>query len=292
MDRLDIIKIVLTGLYGSLSLLALIQFIRVLRVAQGVNNRVLLQFLLFFAPLVRCVLMAIPPKIYSHDIFKHKWLQVSLDLFPELLFWQSYVALVLIWAELYHFARSLKTFNIDRSMFITFCIISAFAYTCAAVFAAWMNERKYTLLPEAFFLAFLTSAAILVFGVYGFLLYRSMKRVPFFPAVRKKKMLTKVKVIVFVVILCNILHVVYLFMVDDVFNFDRVRPSTYVMIWAAYLTGTEFLPSLAVFILFRKPPKKKVQYVEIPAGPPDSLPRGPVNNNDPEAHQTSIRSIA
>lgn len=140
-DSLVYFKIVLGSLYATFTILAFIQLIRVFRARPVVNNRLMLQVLLWLAPMgmflggvtqskrlpARFVLMVIPPKVFEEHIRPMEGLQVWLDLLPEILFWQTYVALVLIWyefarnfslltcvrAELYHFARN-KSNSIER----------------------------------------------------------------------------------------------------------------------------------------------------------------------------------
>lgn len=265
---LVLLKILLGVLYGSFSILALVQCIRVVLVKRTMNNRMMLQCLLFIAPLVRFILLVIPPDVFEQNIFPHEWLQVCLDLLPEILFWQTYVVLVLIWAELYHFARNMKDNTIERALHMVFIVVSALTYVFAICFAVWMNfKEKYSEKPESIFLAFLQCAALFCFAVYGFLLYKRMERVPFFPVNRKYKMLRKVKLIVIAVMLCSVIHVVYLFLVDDVFSFSNLPADVYIWMWGAYLTLTEFAPAFTIFVLFRKLPKKKLQYTEIKSSP-------------------------
>jgi len=265
------VKLILAIIYSIFTVLALVHLFRYLRIKKVFNNRAILQVLLFVAPLVRAVLLALPTSFYIDHIQPHQWLQIFLDLFAEVLFWQVYVVLVLIWAELFHFSRNIRTHDMDNSMTIGFGVITVLVYIAVCGVTTWLAKKNEhyisVLIDEVYFLGALICMTIVCFTVYGCLLHNRMKRVPFFPVNRKKNVLNKFKNIVVIVVLCNISHVVFLYFIDtkffDLKEDNKITIQQFRFIWGIYLLLTEFVPVLAVFVMFRKLPKKPAQYTEI-----------------------------
>lgn len=258
----NVIKYLLTSLYGVISILATIQFIRVKRTKPAERCRAPLHFFVIISTLVRCVEQVIPFTAYRTIRANYLWLQVLLDLFPELLFWQTFVMLVLLWVEMYTFARNKINVQVTiwtrLSLLTIFLIASCAAYLAAGAFAVVVSfTNHYNLLAEAIFLTILTASAMLVFLRYGYLTHKKLDRVPLFPPHRKTKRLNKLKFTVISVVVCNIIHIIYLYVVDVISRSKNVHTShsLFLWIWMFYFVITEIIPSLIILLVFRKPPR-------------------------------------
>lgn len=277
-------KIVLCALYGVLWVAAAIVLIFVWRARPAERCRVPLHLLLVVAPFVRFVENLVTPHDYGIIRQDYLWLQVILDLLPEVLFWQTFVMLVLLWVEMYHFSRNKTT---DPSVWSKVSLISLFfifsgvAYTLIIVFSIAMEvTKKYDMLAEASFLAVGSGVAVIVFVYYGYLTHKRMDRVPLFPPHRKTKRLNRLKFAVFMVVFCNFLHIAFLFLIDETYIKEHMKH--YLVVWMCYFIVTEVLPASAILFIFRKPPRfnkntRTSQFTHVPSnvGQYTPIPTGP-----------------
>lgn len=258
------IKYVLSSLYGVLSLAAFVILFLVWRARPAERCRVPLHFFVAMSALVRFIEQLIPFSAYCEIKLHALWLQVLLDLLPELLFWQTFVMLVLLWVEMYTFSRNklnnTPSFWSRLSLLTIFFISSCVAYMFALLFALIMEAaNKYNMLAEAIFLTILTATAMTVFIRYGYLTHKKLDKVPLFPAHRKAKRLNKLKFTVISVVICNIIHIVYLYIVDviDKSHSVHIKGDTFLWVWMFYFIFTEITPATAILIVFRKPPRRE-----------------------------------
>jgi len=194
-----------------------------------------------------------------------------MDLLPEVLFWQTFVMLVLLWVELYHFSRnkaSDPSVWSKVSLLSLFFIFSSVAYTATIVSAIVMQvTNSYKMEYETSLLAVLSGVAVIVFVYYGYLTHNRMDRVPLFPPHRKTKRLNRLKFAVFIVVFCNFLHIAFLFLVDTT-EFQKLKD--YLWVWMFYFIVTEILPATAILFIFRKPPRfnkntRTSQFTHVPS---------------------------
>eukprot|EP00026_Physarum_polycephalum_P010919 Phypoly_transcript_11106.p1 GENE.Phypoly_transcript_11106~~Phypoly_transcript_11106.p1 ORF type:complete len:331 (+),score=26.01 Phypoly_transcript_11106:76-1068(+) len=290
-DQHDI-KYILSTLYGLLFLAAAIILFLVRRARPAERCRVPLHAFVAMSALVRLIEQLIPFSAYCNIKDHALWLQVLLDLLPELLFWQTFVMLVLLWVEMYTFSRNKLNSNPASiwsrlSLLTIFFISSCVAYICSLLFSIVMQASgKYSMLAEAIFLTILTFTAMIVFMRYGYLTHKKLDKVPLFPAHRKTKRLNKLKFTVISVVICNLVHITYLYIVDviDLSHDVHINGDTFLWVWMFYFIFTEIAPATAILVVFRKPPRRD------PAGRSRNSQLS-VNQYTPLTH-TSIPSYA
>eukprot|EP01113_Clastostelium_recurvatum_P050389 TRINITY_DN9525_c0_g1_i1.p1 TRINITY_DN9525_c0_g1~~TRINITY_DN9525_c0_g1_i1.p1 ORF type:complete len:325 (+),score=35.47 TRINITY_DN9525_c0_g1_i1:55-975(+) len=257
----ELSKLILQILYGALALVALVQMVRIfyatrIKLDKPISFRVTVQIFLFASVICRLVLMVIPFTFYNLYIRPIIWLQIILDLLPEVLFWATNVVLIFLWANMYHFSRNVKKQEIDITlnrylgfvMFTVVIIVILIALICDA-------NHVYNLVVEAVFLVILAAIAMLAFGIYGFLLHRRLSHVPVHPPHRKYKMLRRIRRIVILVILCNVAHATFLLITDEDLQYKRSANRAWV--WFTYFVSTEAFPAGLVLFLFRKVPRDR-----------------------------------
>jgi len=275
-DSANIAKAILTIMYTLVFIISGVQFARMSasRAQNNLTSKIPLHFILTLAAGVRAVLMVIPIDVWDHLEINHFGWQVFFDILPEVLFWQTYFLLVLLWAELYHFSKNKKRENPRVPIMGVFVVVSGLAYIAGAIFIVYMkhlNKPKgdYDISNEAIFLSCLLFLALISFLLYGVLLHSSMQRVPLYPVHRKNRMLFKLKIMVVAVAICNVIHIAYLFLndavIDKMYREHKIRYGSVITIWFFYMVITEILPAIAVLFVFRKVTAKQQQYERLEA---------------------------
>eukprot|EP01113_Clastostelium_recurvatum_P002502 TRINITY_DN11049_c0_g1_i1.p1 TRINITY_DN11049_c0_g1~~TRINITY_DN11049_c0_g1_i1.p1 ORF type:complete len:313 (+),score=52.37 TRINITY_DN11049_c0_g1_i1:135-1073(+) len=254
-----IAKTSLQILYGILAAIAVLQFLRLLyytsrnHVKHPLSMRIIIQVFLIASTTCRLCLMLIPYSVYKYDIRPHVALQVILDLIPESLFWSTYLVLILLWANMYHYARSGKNEQVERRLKWFLGGVLGVLSVCIVILAvACQVLNDYNLVAEAVFLVCLSLFIIIGFIIYGYLLHRRLSLVAV-SAHRKHKMLRRIKIIVIVIIICNTVHSVHLLITN--LNVQYKPTALYApWVWLSYFVWTEAVPALIIMILFRKVP--------------------------------------
>lgn len=213
--------------------------------------RVRLHLFLLLGCLSRTILTSLPVKFYDWLITHHQWLlQVVLDMTPEILFWLTYVLLVMLWAAMYY-----GTMNFTNRDELLKKIFLAILFSCVAVVlimgGIMQYINNYKIIAEAIFLFVLSVCTVVAFLVYGSLLYLRAQKLTI-NATNKNSMLQKLKWIVIVVVICDLMHSLYLVIVDYFSAWKR--PHYYIVIWFCYLFFTEILPAAIILFIFKKIP--------------------------------------
>jgi hypothetical protein len=212
---------------------------------------------------VRFVLFIIPVGIYD-EIWFLPVLQMSMDLFPELLFFSTYLMLLFVWAEMYHFSKAIKESDaIVRRLWIAYAVINATVYFTGFLVALLYGRKgpltRMNFLVEALFLSSLSVALVLAFPIYGILLFKTLSKAAI-SSNRKKEMVKKLLRLLIICLLCFVTHIVYLLLVDNIFLplFGPKDWDGYPWIWCGYFVSTEVLPICLILNMMRRlnEPKK------------------------------------
>ncbi|CAH1431146.1 unnamed protein product [Lactuca virosa] len=250
----DLIFHVLAALYGVVTLVALVQLIRIqLRVPEyGWTTQKVFHFLNVLVNGVRCLIflfhrdvLQLKPEIVQH---------ILLDV-PSLAFFTTYALLVLFWAEIYYQARAVSTDGLRPTFFIINGIIYAIQMVLWLIIW-WKPISLFVILSKMFF------AVVSLFAALGFLLYggRLFSMLQHFP-VESKGRRKKLHEVGYVTTICFVCFLVRCIMMcfnafDDAANLDLLDHPVLNFI---YYLLVEILPSSLVLIILRKlPPKQSI----------------------------------
>ncbi|EIE18424.1 DUF1084-domain-containing protein [Coccomyxa subellipsoidea C-169] len=258
--------VVLSAAYGLLTLVALVQLVRIQRRVPeyGWTTQKVFHLLNAFVCLLRCVVFALRDKVQQIEPDSLQY--VLLDL-PGLLFFTTYTLLVLFWAEIYHQARSLPTASL-RPLFLAF---NAVVY--AVQIALWVltglatSSSTHNLLRVAScgFLAVVSICAAVGFLVYGGRLFLMLRRFPIESRGRRKK-LREVGCVTAICAACFTLRaVIVAWSAFDAEDAD-LDVLDHPLLNVVYYTACELVPSALVLYILRKlPPRRSQQgYQQIP----------------------------
>eukprot|EP01113_Clastostelium_recurvatum_P047960 TRINITY_DN8636_c0_g1_i1.p1 TRINITY_DN8636_c0_g1~~TRINITY_DN8636_c0_g1_i1.p1 ORF type:complete len:222 (-),score=45.12 TRINITY_DN8636_c0_g1_i1:9-674(-) len=198
--------------------------------------------------------MLVPKAIYNNVLIPLVWPQIILDLVPEILFWQTYVVLVLLWASMYHAARNMGGEVVQNMLNKVFIGVSAISYVSIGIMAiVSASTHTYKTVWEAAFLTTLSLLTVICLVVYGYLLYKRTTKLSINPETRRDTMLRKLKWVVIIMIVCNVTHTIYLICMDILTdNFGTTMEFPW--IWFSYLLLTEVVPGFIILALFKKVP--------------------------------------
>ncbi|KAI7746946.1 hypothetical protein M8C21_005919 [Ambrosia artemisiifolia] len=226
----DWIFIVLAVLYGVVSVVALVQLIRIqLRVPEyGWTTQKVFHLLNVLVNGVRCFIF-----VFHHDVqqLKPEIIQhVLLDV-PSLAFFTTYALLVLFWAEIYYQARAVSTDGLRPTFYAINGIIYAIQFYGVSLFAA------------------------LGFLLYGGRLFLMLKRFPVESKGRRKK-LHEVGYVTTICFVCFLIRCIMMCFnaFDEAANLDMMEHPILNFI---YYLLVEILPSSLVLIILRKLPSKR-----------------------------------
>ncbi|CAL1397781.1 unnamed protein product [Linum trigynum] len=243
----------LSGAFALVSLIALIQLIRIeLRVPEyGWTTQKVFHLMNFVVNGVRALVFG----FHMHVFGLHPKVLTSLALdLPGLLFFSTYTLLVLFWAEIYHQARSLPTDKL-RVFYIS---INAVIYCIQAVIWVylWVNDNSVVELIGKIFIAVVSIIAALGFLLYGGRLFFMLRRFPIESKGRRKK-LHEVGSVTAICFTCFLIRCFVVLL--SAFDADA---SLYVLdhpvLNLIYYTLVEILPSALVLFILRKLPPKRV----------------------------------
>ncbi|CAL1372639.1 unnamed protein product [Linum trigynum] len=243
----------LSGAFALVSLIALIQLIRIeLRVPEyGWTTQKVFHLMNFIVNGVRALVFGFHMHVFG--LHPKVLTLLSLDL-PGLLFFSTYTLLVLFWAEIYHQARSLPTDKL-RVFYIS---INAIIYCIQAVIWVylWVNDNNVVELIGKIFIAVVSIIAALGFLLYGGRLFFMLRRFPIESKGRRKK-LHEVGSVTAICFTCFLIRcfVVLLSAFDADASLDVLDHPVLNLI---YYTLVEILPSALVLYILRKLPPKRV----------------------------------
>ncbi|KAF6160722.1 hypothetical protein GIB67_035923 [Kingdonia uniflora] len=266
----------LSGLYGFVATIALIQLIRIeLRVPEyGWTTQKVFHFLNFVVNAVRAVVFVFRRNVQriSPEIFKH----ILLDM-PSLAFFTTYALLVLFWAEIYYQARAVSTDGLRPSFFtinavvyaiqvslrwfpvknLSFVVEKTSAVMIVMWFILWWKPIPMSLILSKIFFAGVSLFAAFGFLLYGGRLFLMLQRFPVESKGRRKK-LQEVGYVTTICFSCFLIRCVMM-----CFNaFDKAADLdvlNHPVLNFLYYLLVEILPSsLVLFILRKLPPKRGI----------------------------------
>ncbi|XP_071722789.1 tobamovirus multiplication protein 3 [Rutidosis leptorrhynchoides] len=245
---------VLAALYGLVSIIALIQLVRIqLRVPEyGWTTQKVFHFLNFLVNGFRSVVFVFRRAVQKlqPEIVQHILLDV-----PSLAFFTTFALLVLFWAEIYYQARAVSTDALRPS----FYTINAVVYTIQVAIwlvQLWKPVRLVIVLSKMFF-AVLSLFAALGFLVYGGRLFLMLQRFPVESKGRRKK-LQEVGYVTTICFSCFLIRCIM--MCFNAFDKDAdLDVLDHPILSFIYYLLVEILPSsLVLFILRKLPPKRGI----------------------------------
>lgn len=244
----------LAVLFGLVSAVALIQLFRIeCRVPEyGWTTQKVFHFLNFVVNAVRSIIFVfrrdvqqIKPEIFQHVLF---------DL-PSLLFFTTYVLLVLFWAEIYYQARALSTDGLRPSFYIINGVV--YAIQIALWLLLWWKPVQVMIILSKIFFAGVSLFAALGFLLYGGRLFLMLQRFPVESKGRRKK-LQEVGYVTTICFSCFLVRCIMMFFnaFDKAANLDVLN---HPILNFLYFMLVEILPSsLVLFILRKLPPKRGI----------------------------------
>ncbi|KAL8238230.1 hypothetical protein R6Q59_019311 [Mikania micrantha] len=250
----DWISHILAALYGIVTLVALVQLIRIqLRVPEyGWTTQKVFHFFNVLVNGVRCLIF-----VFHYDVqqLKPEIVQhVLLDV-PSLVFFTTYALLVLFWAEIYYQARAVSTDGLRPTFFAINGIIYAIQMVLWLII--WWKPITAIVILSKMFFAGVSLFAALGFLLYGGRLFLMLQRFPVESKGRRKKLLE----VGYVTTICSACFLVRCIMMcfnafDEAANLDLMEHPVLNFI---YYLLVEILPSSLVLIILRKlPPKQAI----------------------------------
>ncbi|CAH8353798.1 unnamed protein product [Eruca vesicaria subsp. sativa] len=251
---------ILAVLYGVVSVIAVIQLVRIqLRVPEyGWTTQKVFHFLNFLVNGVRALVFVFrrDAQNMQPEILQH----ILLDI-PSLAFFTTYALLVLFWAEIYYQARAVSTDGLRPSFFT----INAVVYVVQIVLwlVLWWKPVHVMVIISKMFFAGVSLFAALGFLLYGGRLFLMLQRFP----VESKGRRNKLQEVGYVTTICFTCFLIRCIMMcfnafDDAADLDVLDHPILNFI---YYLLVEILPSsLVLFILRKLPPKRGItQYHQI-----------------------------
>lgn len=176
---------VLAVLYGIVSLVAVIQLVRIqLRVPEyGWTTQKVFHFLNFVVNGVRAVVFVFRRNVQfmQPEILQH----ILLDI-PSLAFFTTYALLVLFWAEIYYQARAVSTDGLRPSFFTINAVV--YVVQIALWLVLWWKPVRVMVILSKMFFAGVSLFAALGFLLYGGRLFLMLQRFPVESKGRRKKL--------------------------------------------------------------------------------------------------------
>nr|AAM61605.1 unknown [Arabidopsis thaliana] len=251
---------VLAVLYGIVSLVAVIQLVRIqLRVPEyGWTTQKVFHFLNFVVNGVRAVVFVFRRNVQfmQPEILQH----ILLDI-PSLAFFTTYALLVLFWAEIYYQARAVSTDGLRPSFFTINAVV--YVVQIALWLVLWWKPVRVMVILSKMFFAGVSLFAALGFLLYGRRLFLMLQRFPVESKGRRKK-LQEVGYVTTICFTCFLIRCIMMCFAafDEGANLDVLDHPILNFI---YYLLVEILPSsLVLFILRKLPPKRGItQYHQI-----------------------------
>ncbi|XP_027351508.1 tobamovirus multiplication protein 1-like isoform X1 [Abrus precatorius] len=243
----------LCAAYALISSVALIQLIRIeLRVPEyGWTTQKIFHLMNFIVSGVRAVVFGFHSQVFL--LHPKVLILVLLDL-PGLVFFSTYILLVLFWAEIYHQARSLPTERL-RILYVSINGAVYFIQVCIWIYL-WIDYNNVVELMGNIFTAAVSFMAALGFLIYGGRLFTMLRRFPIESKGRRKK-LHEVGFVTAICFTCFLIRglMVLISAFDSDASLDVVDHPILDLI---YYMLVEILPSVLVLFILRKLPPKRI----------------------------------
>ncbi|KAK9074420.1 hypothetical protein SSX86_007018 [Deinandra increscens subsp. villosa] len=245
---------VLAGLYGVVSVVALVQLIRIQqRVPEyGWTTQKVFHFLNFLVNGARCLIFVFRRDIeqLTPEIARHMLLDM-----PSLVFFTTYALLVLFWAEIYYQARAVSTDGLRPGFFA----INGIVYVIQIILwlIIWWKPIHILVILSKVFFAGVSLCAALGFLLYGGRLFLMLKRFPVESKGRRKK-LHEVGWVTTICFACFLVRCIMMCFnaFNKAANLDILEHPVLNFI---YYLLVEILPSsLVLFVLRKLPPKRGI----------------------------------
>ncbi|ESQ35354.1 hypothetical protein EUTSA_v10008286mg [Eutrema salsugineum] len=251
---------ILAVLYGIVSVIAVIQLVRIqLRVPEyGWTTQKVFHFLNFLVNGVRALVFVFrrDAQNMQPEILQH----ILLDI-PSLAFFTTYALLVLFWAEIYYQARAVSTDGLRPSFFTINAVV--YVVQIAIWLVLWWKPVQVMVIISKMFFAGVSLFAALGFLLYGGRLFLMLQRFPVESKGRRKK-LQEVGYVTTICFTCFLIRCIMMCFdaFDDAADLDVLDHPILNFI---YYLLVEILPSsLVLFILRKLPPKRGItQYHQI-----------------------------
>ncbi|KAK1419777.1 hypothetical protein QVD17_29103 [Tagetes erecta] len=243
---------VLVGLYGVVSVLALVQLIRIQHRAPeyGWTTQKVFHLLNVLVNGVRCAIFVFHRDIeqLKPEVVQHVLLDV-----PSLAFFTTYALLVLFWAEIYYQARGVSTDCLRP----TFYAINGIIYATQIVLwlITWWKPVTAIVVLSKMFFAGVSLFAALSFLLFGGRLFLMLQRFPVESKGRRKK-LREVGYVTSICFTCFLVRCIMMCFnaFDEAANLDLME---HPILTFVYYSLVEVLPSFLVLIILRKLPSKR-----------------------------------
>lgn len=250
----DRIFLSLAVLYGLVSIIAMMQLIRIQqRVPEyGWTTQKVFHFLNFLVNAVRCIIF-----VFRRDIqdLKPEIAQHILIDVPSLAFFTTYALLVLFWAEIYYQARAVSTDCLRPTFYTINGII--YAIQIGLWLVIWWKPVRVMVILSKMFFAGVSLFAALGFLLYGGRLFLMLQRFPVESKGRRKK-LKEVGYVTSISFVCFLIRCVMMCFnaFNKAANLDLLEHPVLNFI---YYLLVEILPSaLVLFVLKKLPPRRGI----------------------------------
>ncbi|EOA38335.1 hypothetical protein CARUB_v10009846mg [Capsella rubella] len=245
---------ILAFLYGIVSVIAVIQLVRIqLRVPDyGWTTQKVFHFLNFLVNGVRALVFLFrrDAQNMQPEILQH----ILLDI-PSLAFFTTYALLVLFWAEIYYQARAVSTDGLRPSFFTINAVV--YLIQIALWLVLWWKPVQLMVIVSKMFFAGVSLFAALGFLLYGGRLFLMLQRFPVESKGRRKK-LQEVGYVTSICFTCFLIRCIMMCFdaFDEAADLDVLDHPILNFI---YYLLVEILPSsLVLFILRKLPPKRGI----------------------------------
>ncbi|KAK5770403.1 hypothetical protein PVK06_046553 [Gossypium arboreum] len=239
--------------YAFVSFVALVQLCRIqLRVPEyGWTTQKVFHLMNFVVNGLRAVLFGFYKTVF---LVKSKALEMVLLDLPNLLFFSTYMLLVLFWAEIYYQARSLPI-NKLRPAYYSINGFMYFAQACIWI-SVRLSHSPIAIEFARLFISVISLCAAFGFILYGGRLFFMLRRFPIESRGRQKKLFE----VGFVTGICCACFLLRCFMVlASVFDKNADIDVLYhPLLNLIYYMLVEILPSALVLFILRKLPPKRV----------------------------------
>ncbi|XP_022963955.1 tobamovirus multiplication protein 1-like [Cucurbita moschata] len=243
----------LSSSYGLLSIIALVQLIRIqIRVPEFEwTTQKGFHLMNFIVNGLRAIIFGLYKSVF---LIRPKVLEMVVMEIPGLLFFSTYTLLVLFWAEIYHQARSLPI----RKLKPTYCIINGVMYIiqiCIWIIVMLDQSPGAVIAAKLFFSVVAFSAAV-GFLIYGGRLFVMLRQFPIESRGRQKKLYE----VGFVTSICfSCFSIRCLVLALSAFDKDAdLDVLDHPILNLIYYLLVEIVPSALVLFILRKLPPRRI----------------------------------
>ncbi|XP_074320276.1 tobamovirus multiplication protein 1-like [Silene latifolia] len=256
----DDIFFTLSAAYALVSLIALVQLLRIQRRVpeNGWTTQKVFHLMNVIVNGVRAAIFGFHMLVF---VLKPRVLTLILLDLPGLLFFTTYTLLVLFWAEIYYQAKSLPTDRLRAWYLSVNCVI--YVIQVFIWIYLWTNANSFVESISQVFIAVVSFTAALGFLLYGGGLFFMLRRFPIESKGRRKKL----HEVGWVTAICFTCFLIRCFMVA-VSAFDAnlsLKVLNHPILDFIYYSLVEILPSALVLFILRKLPPKQVSSSKLPA---------------------------